>query len=115
MTPAQVRFLLEEALVRDGATPRDIAADAVAKDEALDAYELALAARVASAEREGEAEAEALAQKILDLQARRREALDQIAERRTRLAAWRARKADAEREWADVLEVLAPFLTVADG
>lgn len=112
MTPAQVRFLIEDALVRDGATPRDVAADAVAKDEALDRYEAGLYESVAASEADKQREADLIARRIDELLTTRQRLLDEGAELRRGFATWKERKEGAEREWADVLEVLAPFLSV---
>ena len=110
LTPVQVRFRVEAAVVDAGGSLRDVAADAAAKDEVLDAFEDALRTQVGVRDARRAEEAETLQRQILALQAQRESLLADAAAERNRFAHWTEQKQAVEREWADALDVLAPFV-----
>lgn len=110
LTPAEVRFQVEGLLKEDGAEPRDIAADAAAKDEVLDAVEQELAEALQAHSAHLDARADRLQEQIAALTAERDRAREQARAARNRFAGWQQRKKRVEEAWADVLDVLAPFL-----
>ena len=110
LTPVQVRFKIEADVVAATCTLRDVAADAAAKDEVLDAFEAELREQVEARNDRLSQEAEALQRQILAMQAQREDLLARAAGERNRFANWVERKRAVERAWADALDVLAPFV-----
>ena len=101
-----LRQHLLELVVADELTPRDLVADAVARDAAVDRYEELVVAAVAESESELDAEAARLREQIAALKAR----LDGIPadqqHLRDTLERWRADKRAAEERWAQSLAAL---------
>jgi hypothetical protein len=110
MTPVQVRRSLEQALVNDGADVREVARDAVAKDEVLDTYEQALEDTVGANLEELDAEVRAIEAQIDDLRERIADIEEQRASTLRRLTAWKSEKRHLEQQWAKVLQVIAPLV-----
>lgn len=110
MTPVQTRASVERALVDAGATGRDIALDAVVKDETLDLYESHLERRVEQMVQELADRAADLETEIAALRARVAELGQKRVRVMERLADWKQRKADEEKSMAEVLAVLGPLL-----
>lgn len=110
LTPVQIRFKIEADVNADGATLHNVAADAAAKDEVLDALERSIQERVLAHDERIAERAESLQRQILALQAERADLLAQATADRNRFVAWQERKQHVEREWADALDVLAPFV-----
>ena len=110
LTPVQVRFQVEASVVNDGGSLLDVAGDAAAKDEVLDALETSLAARVEQRDDRLAERAENLRRQILALQAEREDLLNRAVTERNRFAAWTDMKERTEKSWADALDVLAPFI-----
>ncbi len=110
LTPVQVRFQVEASVVNDGGSLLDVAGDAAAKDEVLDALETSLAARVEQRDGRLAERAENIQRQILALRAEREDLLGRAMTERNRFAAWTDRKERAEKTWADALDVLAPFI-----
>lgn len=110
LTPVQVRFQVEASVVNDGATLLDVAGDAAAKDEVLDALQASLTKRVKERDARMAERAENLQRQILALQAEREDLVGRAIAERNRFAQWTDRKERAEKSWADALDVLAPFI-----
>jgi len=110
MTPVQVRRSLEQALVTDGADIREVARDAVAKDEVLDLYERELENTVGGALEEIATEIRALESKIDNLRQRISDLEEERAGTLRRLTAWKSEKHHLEQQWAKVLQVIAPLV-----
>jgi len=109
-TPVEARKALEEAMVADGADVREVARDAVAKDEILDVYERELDANVSQYLSELGGEIEELEAKITDLRSRIAEIEEERAGTTRRLTAWKSEKRHLEQQWAKVLHILAPLM-----
>jgi hypothetical protein len=110
LTPVQVRFQVEASVVNDGGSVLDVAVDAAAKDEVLDALETSLAGRVEQRDGRLAERAENIHRQILALQAEREDLLGRALTERNRFAAWTDQKERTEKSWADALDVLAPFV-----
>ena len=110
MGPVEARKALEEALAADGADVKDVARDAVAKDEVLDVYERELDTHVGRYLDELGGEIEELEARITDLRGRIAEIDDERAGTTRRLTAWKSEKRHLEQQWAKVLHILAPLL-----
>lgn len=108
LTPVQVRVSLEQALVTDGAGIREIARDAVAKDEILDVYERELETSVGAYLDELALDVEHLERQIDELRERISDIEEERASTTRRLTAWKSEKRHLEQQWAKVLHVIAP-------
>ena len=110
ISPVEARKALEEALVADGADVREVARDAVAKDEILDVYERELDTNVSQYLAELGGEIEEMEARITDLRSRIAEVEEERAGTTRRLTAWKSEKRHLEQQWAKVLHILAPLM-----
>ena len=110
MTPVQVRASLEQAIVQDGGDIREVARDAVAKDEVLDVYERELESHVGAYLDKLAGEVEDLEHQIDALRERISDIEEQRAGTTRRLTAWKSEKRHLEQQWAKVLHAIAPLM-----
>jgi DNA repair exonuclease SbcCD ATPase subunit len=110
MTPMEARRALEEALAVERVDVREVARDAVAKDEVLDLYEKELEANVTEELEELGAEIEELEARISGLRTRIGEIEEERASLTRRLTAWKSEKRHLEQQWAKVLHIVAPLM-----
>lgn len=110
LTPVQVRSSLQQALVGDGAEIRDVARDAVVRDEVLDVYERELESHVGAYLDELAAEVERVEHQIDALRVRISDIEEERASTTRRLTAWKSEKRHLEQQWAKVLHAIAPLM-----
>ena len=104
----QVKFSVFEALAKEGASPKTVLADILARDKALDLYEAQLIEQVETLGRELATEERRLMDQIEAMQQRIEDTMKERAMLLQHLEAWQAQKNGVEDSWVEVIEFLSP-------